>query len=444
MCNYFNPSPKIGGDDAPPAPAIITDHQGNQIASVPSGGIFSVPASKVYQSGNLLATLAPATDYSLDTPSVISAASPTEFAAGYNNTSEPDKTKKYFHVADHVLATAVCPESVTSGIFTTDDFPTKVQFVWVDDDPNYTYNVKTVNYIVTGTLGTVTYTTTNFEVKKGEYLSIKIVEKYDNSAAASLRLRGKFAMLNFSGVIGSIEPETQAYLARAGGMDSDLLNKVNILIKGLKNKLIWPELDTFQLWAVDNTTQARQNLIGNWANAITVNSPAFYARSGVQGDGITSAVRTGFMYNRIGNLVKSKSFSTGAWFSPASSPSSDPLNATGNKDWDVMVSPNRFRAGFQFAYGDLAVNTGYWMGVAKANKIRLYKGTVLQAEMLAAGDLNATGGEIILCGQGGNTTGVINRFVGGVRIGAWWIGTEDLETKNSEMHQLLTTYFNSL
>jgi hypothetical protein len=85
---------------------------------------------------------------------------------------------------------------------------------------------------------------------------------------------------------GEWDEDFLAFWARTSGtMSDDWKSSYNQLVKDLKAAGIWQKADAFYVFASENESDARLNLIKNAHTCQAYNSPTFYAKSGFKGNG---------------------------------------------------------------------------------------------------------------------------------------------------------------
>jgi hypothetical protein len=98
-------------------------------------------------------------------------------------------------------------------------------------------------------------------------------------------------------LLSGLDPDALAWssavVAAGANVSGTQLNNVSTLIRGLKADGVWSSLDRLWLFAAENSTQARRDLVAR-AVATPQNSPTFTANRGYAGDALSAYIDTGF------------------------------------------------------------------------------------------------------------------------------------------------------
>lgn len=110
------------------------------------------------------------------------------------------------------------------------------------------------------------------------------------------------------------EAETTALLARMSvAPDSTRQGRINALVKSLKDAGVWAKLDALYLLAAHDAQAAQRNWKQDAFNLTPVNSPAFTADRGYQGNGTSSFLESAFNPVAAGNVYAQNSAHLGLW-----------------------------------------------------------------------------------------------------------------------------------
>jgi len=134
-------------------------------------------------------------------------------------------------------------------------------------------------YSLTGTAATITKATAT--------------NKTLTAGAGAYSLTGAAAGLTKA---GSMSSEATAFLARTSGLDTTHINAYVALIDGLVADGIWAKLDVLHVYATQDSTTARLNLVSTSYPATLSGSPTFTADRGYTGveSSFTIYIDTGF------------------------------------------------------------------------------------------------------------------------------------------------------
>ncbi len=107
--------------------------------------------------------------------------------------------------------------------------------------------------------------------------------------------------------------EAVAFLARTSGLDASHTSNYCTLINGLVADGVWAKLDVLVIFATQDATTARLNLIQNSANPTLVSTPTFTADRGYAGNGTTTYLNSQFNPSTFGGQFTQNSASLAVW-----------------------------------------------------------------------------------------------------------------------------------
>jgi hypothetical protein len=159
-----------------------------------------------------------------------------------------------------------------------------------------------------------------------------------------------------------------AVITAGGTVSGAQFGYVSALISGLKADGVWSSLDRLWLFAAENSTQARRDLVARVAASLQ-NGPTFTANRGYTGDGLSAYVDSNFNPASGTPKYSQNDASFGVWIETAtSSATGSPayignaganynmlyhptgttnnfgVNATGPQSWTVSPSTGHFHA----------------------------------------------------------------------------------------------------
>ena len=112
----------------------------------------------------------------------------------------------------------------------------------------------------------------------------------------------------------SYDPAAKALFARmAVQPDATRKGRYDTLIKALKAAGIWSKLDCLYVMAAHDAQAARLNIVRDGYNLTAVNSPAFAANRGYEGDGAGAYLMTGFNPHLTPSAFTASACHMGAW-----------------------------------------------------------------------------------------------------------------------------------
>lgn len=146
-------------------------------------------------------------------------------------------------------------------------------------------------------------------------------------------------------------------VAAGGLVSTPRLNTVSALIRGLDSDGVWSVLDRLWLFAAENSTQARRDLVARTV-ASPQNSPTFTANRGYTGDGVSSYVDTNFNPSTAGGKYTQNDASYGAWVETADGSPGTPraMGNDGVNASELRISATNYQGGINSgAYTDSLV-----------------------------------------------------------------------------------------
>jgi len=138
-----------------------------------------------------------------------------------------------------------------------------------------------------------------------------------------------FSPVRRAAVLGgrrSLDADTVALIARMTGVPTG--SRVALLdttIRSLKNAGLWPRLDALQVQAAHDAQASRLNWKGTTHTLSPINSPAFLTDQGYKGDGTSSLLDSGAIFNTAGSVFSLNDCHFGVWLQENTASSTFPI-----------------------------------------------------------------------------------------------------------------------
>lgn len=238
-----------------------------------------------------------------------------------------------------------------------------------------------------------------------------------------------------------------AVRAAGANVSSGQLQRVSNLIRGLKADGIWPLLDRLWIWAGENSTQARRDLVTR-SVATPQNSPPFTANRGYSGDGLSAFLDLNIGASALAAATDASMF-IGHWINTLAA--SDVV-ASGSADasrTSVILAPYSDgkiypRLGDSTAGGLSSGGVGFNHGekTAATTAFANFNGADLGSEVIVNGARSTT----TMYALGANSNGVLaNPAAAGTRLAATWAGGGGLGVAGrAALYRRLLTYLTAI
>lgn len=247
----------------------------------------------------------------------------------------------------------------------------------------------------------------------------------------------------------SVDIDAQAWQAAVRGagaaVSAQRLALVSAFIKGRKASGVWGSLDRLWLYAGENSTQARRDLVAR-TQASAVNGPAFTANRGYKGDGLSAYIDTGFNVSTAARFSQN-SAGFGGWIETADTTNTDRVFGYDDNNYGELNvgSPN-------FAYGiNQASADGSSVAVSSTGSVHINRSGASATSFSLNGAQTATSATASTAVPNHNLFGLAsNQTVAGAvgfstaRLAAQWASGSLTATQIADLHAGLRAFMTAV